>query len=53
MFLQSPREHRNALVGSESIWKYLDPLVRATRVSRRFTCGFQTKLHLANVSLLA
>ena len=30
------------------IWNYLGPLVRSTRVSGRFACGFQTILYFAD-----
>jgi len=35
--------------GAGSIWKYLEALARATRVSGRFALGFRTDLHFADV----
>jgi len=49
MLLQSLRAHCKAPGGAGSIWKYLKALVRATRVSGRFACGFRTDLHFADV----
>ena len=50
MLLQSLRAHCKAPGGPGSIWKYLEALVRATRVSGRFACGFQTSIHFADVT---
>jgi len=33
----------------ESIWKYLEALVRSTGVSGRFESGFRADLHFADV----
>jgi len=49
MLLQSLRALCKAPGGPGSIWKYFEELVRVTRVSRRFACGFQTNLHFADV----
>jgi len=49
MLLQSLRALCKAPGGPGSIWKYLEALVRATRVSGRFACGFRTDLHFADV----
>jgi len=48
MLLQSLRAVSNALVGHANSWKYSEALVRATRVSERFACGFWTDLRFAN-----
>jgi len=48
MLLKSLRVHCKAPGGPGSIWKYLETLVRATGVSGRFGCGFQTDLHFAD-----
>jgi len=48
MLLQSLRALCLAAGGPGSIWKYLEALVRTTRVSGRFACGFQTDLHFAD-----
>jgi hypothetical protein len=53
MLLQSPRAHCKAPGGPGSIWKYLEALVRATGVSGRFVCGFQTEIHFADVGFSA
>jgi hypothetical protein len=50
MLLQSLRALCNAPGGPGSIWKYLEALAMATRVSGRFACGFWTDLHFADVS---
>jgi len=50
MLLRSLRAHCKAPGGPGSIWKYLEALLRATWVSGRFACGFQTDLHFADVS---
>jgi len=42
ILLQILRALSKAAVGAESIWKYLEALVRATGVSRRFAYGFPT-----------
>jgi hypothetical protein len=34
--------------GAGSIWKYIEALARATRVSGRFVLGFRTDLHFAD-----
>jgi len=52
MFFQSLRALFKAPGGPGSIWKYLEALERATRVSGRFACGFQTDLHFANIAYL-
>jgi len=49
MLLQSLGAHCKAPGGAESIWKYLEVLVKATGVSERFACDFQTNLHIADV----
>ena len=48
MLLQSLRAHCKAPGGAGSIWKYLEALVRAAGVSRRFASGFRTNLHSAD-----
>jgi len=48
MLLQSLRALCKAAGGPGSIWKYLEVLVRATRVSGRFACGFRTDLPFAD-----
>ena len=50
MLLQSLRALCFAPGGPGSIWNYLGALVRFTRVSGRFACGFRTDLHFADVS---
>jgi len=49
MLLQSLRALSKAPGGPGSIWKYLEALVRATGVSGKFACGFQTILYSADV----
>jgi len=49
MLLQSLRALCKAQGGSGSILKYLEALVKATGLSGRFGCGFQTDLHFAHV----
>ena len=53
MLLRSLRALSKAPVGAGSIWKYLEALVRTTRVSGRFAYGFRTELHFADVSWTA
>jgi hypothetical protein len=48
MLLESLRALYLAPGGAGSIWKYLGALVRSTRVSGRFACGFWTGLHFAD-----
>jgi len=48
MLMQSLTVLCKAPGGAGSIWKYLEALVRATRLSRRFAFGFQTELHFAD-----
>jgi len=50
MLLQSLRVIGEAPGGAGSIWKYLEALVRATGVYRRFVYGFRTDLHFADES---
>jgi len=45
---QSLRELRLPTVGPESIWMYLEVLVRSTGVSVRFACGLQSNLQFAD-----
>ena len=52
MPLQSLRALCNAPGGRGSIWKYMEALVRATRVSRRFVCSFRTDFHFADTVCL-
>jgi hypothetical protein len=52
MLLQSLGALCNAPGGAGSIWKYLEPLARATRVSGRFADSFQTELHFADVQFV-
>ena len=49
MLFQSLRALCLAPGGPRSICKYLEALVRATRVSGWFACGFRTDLHFADV----
>jgi hypothetical protein len=49
MLLQSLRALCKAPGGPGNIWKCLEALVRATGVSGRFACGFQTDSHFADV----
>jgi len=49
MLLHSLRPLCLAPGGNGSIWKYLDTLVRSTRVSGRFACAFWTNLHFGEV----
>jgi hypothetical protein len=46
--LQSLKAYYKAPGGAGSLWKYLEALVRATGVSRRFVCGFWTDLYFAD-----
>ena len=48
MLLQSLRANSLAPVGSWSVWKNLDALVRLPGVSGRIACGFRTELHFAD-----
>jgi len=48
MRLQSLRAHCTAAGGPGSTWKYLEALVRATGLSGRVVCVFQTGLHFAD-----
>jgi len=48
MLLQSLRALCSAPVGSGSVWKYLEALVRSPGVSGRIACGFRTELHFAD-----
>jgi hypothetical protein len=50
MLLQSLTALGKASGGAGSIWKYLEALVRATGVSRKFVYGFQTNLHVADAA---
>ena len=50
MLLQSLRVLCKAPGGPGSIWKHSEALERATRVSGRFVCAFQTDLHLADAA---
>jgi len=50
MILLSLRAHCKAAVGTGSIWKDLEALVRATAVCGRFECGFLTDLHFTDVN---
>jgi len=52
MLLHSLRALCKAPGGAGSIWKYLEALVRTTRVSARFAYGFRTNLRFADVSKL-
>ena len=52
ILLQSLRADCKAPGGPGRIWKYLEAQVRATGVSGRFVCGFQTNLHFADVAVL-
>ena len=49
MLLQSLRALCKAPGGPGSIRKYLEALVKATGVSRRFVCGFRTDLDFSDV----
>jgi hypothetical protein len=49
MLLHSLRAYCKAPGGAGSIWKYLEALARATGVSERFSYGFRTELHFADV----
>jgi len=51
MLWQSLRVICKASGGAGSIWEYLEAVVRATRVSRRFAYDFRTELHFADVFL--
>jgi hypothetical protein len=51
MLLHSLKAFCKAPGGVGSIWKYLEALARATRVSEMVAYGFHTKLHFANVAL--
>jgi len=48
MLLQSLKALCKAPGGAGSIWEYLEPVVRATRVSGRVAYGFRTELHFAD-----
>jgi len=48
MLLQSLSALCLAPVGSGSVWKYLEALVRPPGVSGRIACGFRTELHFAD-----
>jgi hypothetical protein len=48
MLLQSQRALYLAPGGPGSIWKYSEALVRSTRVSGKFACGFRTDLAFAD-----
>jgi len=48
MLLQSLRALCLAPGGPGSNWKYLEELVRSTRVFGGLVCGFQIDLHFAN-----
>jgi hypothetical protein len=48
MLLQSLRALCKAPGGAASIWKYLEALVSATRVSGRLQYSFQTDFHFAD-----
>jgi hypothetical protein len=48
MLFQSLSALCKAPGGAESIWEYLEAVVRATRVSGRFAYGFRTELHFAD-----
>jgi hypothetical protein len=50
MLLESLRALFKAPGRAGSIWEYLEAVVRATRVSRRFAYGFLTELHFADES---
>jgi len=49
MLLQSLRALCFAPGGPESFWNHLEALVRSTRVSGKFACGFWTDFHFADV----
>jgi len=49
MLSQSLRALCKAPGGPGCIWKYIEALVMARRVSGRFACGFRTDLHFADV----
>jgi hypothetical protein len=51
MLLQCLRALCKAPRQAGSMWKYLEGLVGATRVSGRFPYGFQTELHFADVRI--
>jgi hypothetical protein len=51
MLFQSLRAFCKAPGGAGSISRYLEALVRETRVSERFAYGFQTEIHVADESL--
>ena len=53
MLLQSLRALCLAPVGSGSVWKYLEALVRSPGVSGRIACGFRTELHFANARCIS
>jgi hypothetical protein len=46
--LQSLQAHCKAPGGPVSIWQHLEALIRATEVSGRLACGFQTNLQFAD-----
>jgi hypothetical protein len=48
MLWQSLRALCLAPGGPGSTWDYFGAPVKATRVSRRFACGFRTDLHFAD-----
>ena len=49
LLFQSLRPLCSSAGGPESIWKYLEAMVRSTRVSWRLVCGFWTDLSFADV----
>jgi len=51
MLLQSVTALGLVQGGSESIWMYVEELVRSTRVAGSLACGFWIDLHLANTAL--
>jgi len=48
MLFQSLRALCLAPGGAGSIWNHLGALVRSTRLSGRFACGFRTDLYFAD-----
>jgi len=48
MLLHSLRALCKAPGGAGSIWKYIEALARATRVSEMLAYGFRTELHFAD-----
>jgi hypothetical protein len=51
MLLHSLRALCKAPGGAGSIWKYLEAVVRATRVSGSCGYSFRTELHFADVNV--